>query len=105
MSCCADAASAHLCARTQDLLEHLRPSLVRHAAFEEAAAEVAALEAADAAAAAAGLPMQDSDSDDESRKHADSDAEGARQRPSDQAQPSIGLALEDEGVIDECDGY
>ena len=54
----------------QDLVEGLRPGLVRMATYEEAAAAVADVEAADAAAAAAGEESDASDSD------AGSDADG-----------------------------
>ncbi len=47
----------------QDLVEALRPSLVRWATYEEAAAAVVDIEAAEAAAAAAG---EESDASDDS---------------------------------------
>ena len=47
----------------QDLVEALRPNLVRLATYEEAAAAVADIEAAEAAAAAAG---EESDASDDS---------------------------------------
>lgn len=65
----------------QDLLEHLRPSLVRDSTFEEAAAAVAAIEAEEAAAAAAGVQAEESDSDeggiDGARTGMNTDDEGA----------------------------
>ena len=54
----------------QDLVEGLRPGLVRLETYEEAAAAVADIEAAEAAAAAAGEESDASDSD------AGSDADG-----------------------------
>ena len=54
----------------QDLVEALRPGLVRMETYEEAAAAVADIEAAEAAAAAAGEESDASDSD------AGSDADG-----------------------------
>lgn len=67
----------------QDLLAHLRPSLVRITEYEQAAQAVAAIEASEARSAAAGpaglgaIEEEESDSDNsEDNSGSDSDAEG-----------------------------
>ncbi|KAK9825703.1 hypothetical protein WJX81_008105 [Elliptochloris bilobata] len=60
----------------QDLVEALRPNLVRFARYEEAAAAVADIEAAEAAAAATGEESDASDSD--AGSEADGGARGGR---------------------------
>ncbi|KAL3151997.1 hypothetical protein ABBQ32_001118 [Trebouxia sp. C0010 RCD-2024] len=67
----------------QDLLAHLRPSLVRITEYEQAAQAVVAIEASDARSAAAGpaglgaIEEEESDSDNsEDNRGSDSDAEG-----------------------------
>ena len=59
----------------QDVLGNLRPQLVRHATFEEAFEDVAAIEAAEAAAEAAGVTADDSDSDEDDVRKLASDSE------------------------------
>lgn len=78
----------HVCSKgffliLQDLLAHLRPSLVRITEYEQAAQAVVAIEASDARSAAAGpaglgaIEEEESDSDNsEDNRGSDSDAEG-----------------------------